>query len=140
MGILDGLLGSALSGQGGGLPNSLLGALAAEQGNANTGSPAGLAGGLGTLMQRLEQGGLGDAVRSWVGPGSNQNVAPDQLGQALGQQTMNRLSQDTGLEHSQLLPLLAQALPAIVDRLTPNNRLPSESELAQQPQAPTVNV
>ncbi|MBV9824631.1 MAG: DUF937 domain-containing protein [Alphaproteobacteria bacterium] len=139
MGILDNLLGSALSDQGGGLANSLLGALATERGNSNAGAPAGLTGGLGELVQRLEQGGLGDAVRSWIGPGNNQTVAPDQLGQALGPQTIERLAQNTGLEHSQLLPLLAQALPAIIDRLTPNNRLPSESELSQQ-QNPIISA
>src|SRR5579864_1218737 len=88
-----------------------------------------VAGGLGELVQRFEQNGLGDVVQSWIGNGPNQPVSPDQLHQAIGPQTMDRLAQQSGMSKSALLPLLAQALPAIVDRLTPNQRLPQQNEI-----------
>ena len=44
----------------------------------------GLLGGLGGLMDKLQNGGLGNLVNSWVGPGQNQPVSPHQLGPALG--------------------------------------------------------
>src|ERR687886_47866 len=40
--------------------------------------------GLGHLVERLTKGGLGGPVQSWVGPGQNQPVTPDQLHDALG--------------------------------------------------------
>jgi len=44
----------------------------------------GVLGGLGGLLNKLEQGGLGNQTKSWVGTGQNQPVSPSQLGQALG--------------------------------------------------------
>ena len=44
----------------------------------------GLLGGLGGLLNKLQQGGLGNVANSWVGSGQNQPVAPGQLGPALG--------------------------------------------------------
>ena len=39
-------------------------------------------GGLSGIVDQLKQKGLGDTVKSWVGTGPNQPVAPDQLHQA----------------------------------------------------------
>jgi uncharacterized protein YidB (DUF937 family) len=44
----------------------------------------GLLGGLGGLLNKLQQGGLGNTTSSWVGSGQNQPVSPGQLGSALG--------------------------------------------------------
>jgi uncharacterized protein YidB (DUF937 family) len=94
-------------------------------------SPAAVSSGLNELVQRFEQSGLGGAVQSWIGSGPNQQISPDELHQAIGPNTMDRLSQQTGISHGQLLPLLAQALPLIVDRLTPNQRVPDRHEVAR---------
>lgn len=139
-----GLLGSIISGQNpeGGLASALLGLLASEGGHTDTSnaagptepssqSPAAVSGGLSELVQRFERNGLGDVIQSWIGSSSNQPVAPDELRQAVGPDTIDRLSQQTGLGHGQLLPLLAQALPMIVDRLTPNQRVPQPAEVAR---------
>jgi uncharacterized protein YidB (DUF937 family) len=40
--------------------------------------------GLGGLVERFGQGGLEDIIKSWIGPGSNKPIAPNQLHQALG--------------------------------------------------------
>src|SRR5271169_2114347 len=45
---------------------------------------SGLLGGLGGMLQRFQQSGHGDVINSWIGPGQNQPIAPDQLHQALG--------------------------------------------------------
>jgi uncharacterized protein YidB (DUF937 family) len=126
----------------------LLGMLASESGQSGappaasgpTGqSPAAVSGGLTELVQRFEQNGLGDVIQSWIGSGPNRQISPDELHQAIGPQTVDRLSQQSGLPHSQLLPLLAQALPAIIDRLTPNNRIPDQNEVAQMQQSAGSN-
>ena len=74
--------------------DSVIGALGAGQGGGNANDPMQLImgllnqhGGLGGLLQKLQQGGLGDAVNSWVSTGANQPVTPDALGGALGHDT-----------------------------------------------------
>jgi len=84
-------------------------------------------GGLDGLMAKLRDGGLGSHVDSWVGTGPNQPVEPAQLQQALGPDTVQRLSSGSGLDIGQLLPLLAMFLPQIVNMLTPNGQAPGGS-------------
>jgi uncharacterized protein YidB (DUF937 family) len=81
-------------------------------------------GGVEGLTNRLRAGGLGSAVDSWISTGSNQSVEPQQLGQALGSDTVNQLAQKSGIDGSMLLPLLAALLPQIIDFLTPGGQLP----------------
>ena len=82
-------------------------------------------GGLDGLLAKLRAGGLGDAVDSWESTGPNQPVDPDQLGSALGPDTVQRLSSGSGLDIGQLLPMLAMFLPQIIDMLTPDGKVPS---------------
>jgi len=82
-------------------------------------------GGLDGLMGKLRDAGLGDQVDSWVSTGGNQPISPDQLSQALGPETVQKLSSSSGLDITKLLPLLAAFLPQIVDMLTPNGQEPA---------------
>ena len=84
----------------------------------------GQGGGLADLVSRLQQGGLGDVVGSWVGTGQNLPVSADQLGGALGADVISHLTQHTGMNSSELLGQLAHMLPQVVDHLTPNGQLP----------------
>ena len=94
--------------------------------------PAGsLVSGLNDLIGRLSQGGLGQHVNSWVGPGENQPVQPGQLGSALGQNTLDELAARTGMTREQLLSQLALVLPEIINNLTPKGRVPTAAELEQ---------
>jgi uncharacterized protein YidB (DUF937 family) len=86
---------------------------------------------LGGLLSKLEQGGLSDQTKSWVGSGQNQPVSPNQLGQALGPNIIKTLSQITGLSEDDLNKQLSQAIPVIVNTLTPNGRLPTAAELSK---------
>ena len=82
-------------------------------------------GGIDGLMAKMRAGGLGPQVDSWVSSGENQPVAPEQVQQALGPDTIQRLSAGSGLNVSQLLPLLAMFLPQLINMLTPNGHVPS---------------
>ena len=82
-------------------------------------------GGLDEILAKLKAGGLGSAADSWVGTGANQAVDPQQLGAALGPDTVNRLSAGSGLSVAALLPMLAAFLPQIVNMLTPNGTVPA---------------
>jgi uncharacterized protein YidB (DUF937 family) len=81
-------------------------------------------GGVDGLISSLRAGGLGGVVDSWVSTGTNQPVEPQELGAALGPDTVNQLSTKTGLSIETLLPLLAAFLPMIIDHLTPNGQVP----------------
>jgi uncharacterized protein YidB (DUF937 family) len=123
-GGLGGLLGG--SGGGGGL-----GGLLSGLGGSGGLSGGGLAGGLGGLLDSFSQAGHGDIANSWVGPGENRPIAPNQLADALGPDTVDQLSQRTGMPQQDLLSELSHVLPGVVDQLTPQGRLPKEDELHQ---------
>jgi len=109
--------GAAPQEDGGGL----LGGLGGLLGAGGIGSV--LNGGLGELSDRFRQAGQGDKVDSWVQHGPNQNVAPDDLEQALGPQVIDAIARRTGLSRDELLDRLSQVLPEAVDRFTPNGRI-----------------
>ena len=136
MGLLDDVIGAALGKSGSGLSSPIamaLMALLASRMSASAQTPQGSLGGLGALIDRFRNNGFEDAINSWIGTGQNQAISPGQLRQALGQETVEDLSQRTGLPHGDLLSQLANILPGVVDRLTPNGRLPSDAELLPGP-------
>jgi len=90
----------------------------------------GLLGGLGGLLNRFQQNGLGDEINSWIGPGQNKQVPPSQLGPALGPDVLKQLAQRSGMSEQELLAQLSKVLPSVVDKLTPNGRLPTRQEAA----------
>ena len=105
-------------------------ASASAQPTTDTSDPGGVLGGLGGLLNKLQQGGLGNETKSWVGSGQNQPVSPNQLGQALGPNIIKTLSQMTGVSEDELTKQLSQGIPVIVNTLTPNGRLPTVAELS----------
>jgi uncharacterized protein YidB (DUF937 family) len=106
------------------------GASPGAQPTSGEGAGGGLLGGLGGLLGKLQNGGLADAAKSWVGSGPNQPVSPGQLGSALGPDIIKTLAQKTGLSEEELTKQLSQVLPGVVDNLTPAGRLPTGAELS----------
>ena len=98
-----------------------------NSGRIETGVLAGLPN-LDTLLGYFRRGGHEDKARSWISPGENHPIRPDELQQALGPDTLDRLQRETGLPRDQLLAQLASALPQVVDKLTPHGRLPTPEE------------
>src|SRR5690242_11919934 len=119
----------------GGAPsaNNQQGGVLGKLGGMLSGASAGglLSGGLRDLVERFKQNGQGQAADSWVKPGPNQQLGPDQLEQAIGPDVLNTLSQHTGLSREELLSRLTRELPAAVDKFTPEGRLPTEEEAAR---------
>jgi len=121
------LASGALFGRGGGSAGSSPGK--ASQPSSDDGG-GGLLGGLGGLLDKLQKGGLGDVANSWVGSGQNKPVSPGQLGPALGPDVIKTLAQRSGLSEEEITKQLSQVLPGIVDKLTPQGRLPTLAELS----------
>lgn len=90
-----------------------------------------LSGGLGRLINDLQQSGQGRVAQSWVNRGPNDEIAPADLKKALGNETLDALAKQTGLNRDELLKGLSQNLPDLIDQLTPNGRLPTEEEAAR---------
>jgi uncharacterized protein YidB (DUF937 family) len=83
-----------------------------------------LAGGLREIVDRFRAAGQGETAESWVRTGPNKAVASDQLATALGTDTLETLSRETGLPREEILTRLTRDLPEAVDRYTPEGRLP----------------
>lgn len=103
----------------------------AQQGQQGQGGAADL-GGLGGLLAQLQQAGLDDVVRSWVGTGDNKPVQPDALGDALGKKTVTQMADKAGCSPNDLLSQLSKALPGIIDKLTHDGRVPTQQEVGQR--------
>jgi uncharacterized protein YidB (DUF937 family) len=115
-------------GLGGGLGDVLKGGLGGLLAGGAAGSV--ISGGLGDLLKQFQQNGQGETANSWVGTGPNQPIAPGDLASALGADQINGLMAQSGLSREELLNGLSQQLPEVVNHLTPDGRLPTESELA----------
>jgi len=113
-------------GGGGGLGDLLRGTLGGVLGGAAAGTV--LNGGLDSLLKQLQQSGQGDVARSWIGTGPNKAISQGDLANALGTDTLEALSEQTGMDRGDLLSGLSQHLPRFVDQLTPDGRLPTEEE------------
>ncbi len=81
-------------------------------------------GGLNAIVAKLQQAGLGDQVRSWIGNGQNLPITAEQLQQALGSDTAKQLAARFHIPVDQLAKVLAQQLPAAVDHASPDGKLP----------------
>jgi len=97
--------------------------------SAQDASPGSVLDGLGGLIDQFQKKGLGDVVDSWVNRGTNKSVAPDQVSAALGRDVVDQLSLRTGLSRDQVVAELARMLPNVVDKLTPDGRLPTKQEI-----------
>ena len=121
MGLLDQIVG-AVSGQQGEGGGSLLSSILGMVNNPQTG-------GLSGLLQTLQQGGLAEAAKSWVSTGQNLPVSAEQIQGALGSDTLKNLAAQLGLNTDQVSGHLAELLPQVVDKLTPDGAVPSEGNL-----------
>lgn len=95
------------------------------QGGQNSAAPQGQGGGLDGLLEQFRRGGMGSAFDSWVGTGTNQSVNPQQLEQMLGKDSIHDLACKMGISDSEACKQVADVLPDVVDRLTPNGQAPA---------------
>jgi uncharacterized protein YidB (DUF937 family) len=81
-------------------------------------------GGLNAIVAKLQQAGFGEQVKSWIGNGQNLPITADQLKQVLGSDTVKQLAARFNIPVDQITQILAQQLPAAVDRVSPDGKLP----------------
>ena len=122
MGLLDMVTG-ALGGAG---SNPLVGVVMQML------SGNGQAGGLAGLVKTFQEKGLGDQMASWIGTGENQPVSSDQIKTALGDEQLGQIASQLGMDQNQAAGGLAAMLPQVIDKLTPNGRVPQGNDLMAQ--------
>jgi uncharacterized protein YidB (DUF937 family) len=144
---LDDLLKGASGSGGGGLGDLLGGILGAGSRGGSLGAGGGLGGnpmlrmllplvasmlmngGLQKILSRLQAQGKGAQTDSWVGKGSNEPVAADDVRQAIDKEELDRIAQQLGISEDEAAEAVAQVLPDVVDQATPDGDLPDEEEL-----------
>lgn len=110
-----GLLDSLASQLGGNDTSTLLGDLLEQQG------------GLGGLLDKFQQGGLGEVAQSWVASGDNLPVSSEQIQAILGSDTLAPLAEKLGIDPQAAASQISVLLPQLIDQLTPDGEIPQES-------------
>ncbi len=119
MGIFDSLENSpALKGALGQLESAVLPVVLSEV------LGSGGQGGLSAVVAKLEQAGLGEQVKSWIGNGQNLPITAEQLQQVLGSDMVKQLAAKYNIPVDQITQILAQQLPKAVDQASPDGKLP----------------
>ncbi len=118
MGLLDGLASQVLGKVMGGNTDGIA-ATAMEMFNNN--------GGLSGVLDKFKSGGLSEQAASWVGHGENLPVSADQITSVLGNGQIAEMAAKFGLTPEVLSSQIAQHLPSVVDKMTPNGEVGAES-------------
>ncbi len=121
MGLLDNLENQAVTSVLGGSSNPLATGILQMIQN----QPGGLQG----LVQSFHEKGLGGLMSAWVNTGPNPPMTTDQVHQALGSDKVKELAAAAGISPDIATSAIAQLLPGIVDKLTPNGQVPEHSSV-----------
>jgi uncharacterized protein YidB (DUF937 family) len=121
MGLLDNLENQAATSMLGGSSNPLAAGILQMIQN----QPGGLSG----LVQSFHDKGLGGLVSQWVSTGPNPPMTSDQVHQALGSDKVKELATAAGISPDMANSAIAQLLPGIIDKLTPNGQVPDHSSM-----------
>lgn len=117
MGLLDSVAGAMLGKLGG--EQGGMAQIAMDLFNQN--------GGLSGILDKFKQGGLGETAASWVGKGENMPVSSDQIASVLGSGAIAEMAAKFGINPETISAQIAQHLPGVVDKLTPDGEVPAES-------------
>ncbi len=88
-------------------------------------------GGLNGLIETFKSKGLGDIMSSWISTGKNLPISADQIKQALGSDKIQQIAEKVGVSKDAALQNLSQLLPQIIDKLTPDGKLPEADKLGE---------
>ena len=118
--MLDKLVSGAAQSMLGGQSNGSLMAVISGLLSSSSGG-----GGMAGLIQQFQQAGLGEQVQSWIGSGQNLPISMEQLIQVFGAGKIQQLAASAGMDQQQFGGQLAEMLPQVVDRLTPEGKVPN---------------
>jgi uncharacterized protein YidB (DUF937 family) len=123
MGILDSLTGGLkdlLSNQKG--QSNMLESIGSLINNPQTG-------GLSGLVQSFKDKGLNNVVSSWISTGKNLPISADQVKNVINSQQIQQVATKLGVSTDNATKSIAEYLPKIIDKLTPDGSLPASNEM-----------
>ena len=120
MGLMDAVTASL----GGQEQNSVMSVVTGLINNPN-------GGGLAGLLQQFKDGGLGQLADSWVGTGKNLPISAEQIQSVLGSEQVRQMAAKVGIAPDMLSGQLAQLLPQVVDKATPDGTVPDQGSIQQ---------
>jgi uncharacterized protein YidB (DUF937 family) len=141
-GGLGGILGGLAGGESGGLGDVLSGLAGAGGGQtgAESGGMGGLlgsllpmlggmlaGGGLQKVISGLQANGLSAQTDSWLGAGQNEPISGSDVRKVVGDDELAKIATELGVSADEAANAVAQVLPAVVDTLSPDGRLASDS-------------
>jgi uncharacterized protein YidB (DUF937 family) len=88
-------------------------------------------GGLSGLIEQFNDKGLGGTISSWISTGENQPVSGEQIEQAIGSEKIQEIARKLGISGADASGGLAAFLPQIIDKLTPDGKVPEGGILEQ---------
>ncbi|MFN8126182.1 MAG: YidB family protein [Candidatus Nanopelagicales bacterium] len=88
-------------------------------------------GGLQQVLAQLQNSPIGEQVTSWISPGANESVSADQVAQAVGPETVEKLAEESGMTPDQVSGSLTQLLPNLVDKFTPGGSVPGADQIQE---------
>jgi len=151
-GVRAGGLGGGLGGLGGiALGSVLAGAMRNRGGAAPMGVPGGTrpyanktallvmllplamrwvqkSGGMGAVLDRFRQQGMGKQAQSWVSTGPNDGIDERGVEQVVGTGELQQMAQRLGVPEHEVAQAFAEIMPEMVDKLTPDGQLPREAD------------
>ena len=84
-------------------------------------------GGLNGVLDKFKQGGLGELATSWVGTGENLPISAEQISSVLGSGAIAEMAAKFGITPEVLSNQIAQQLPSVIDKMTPNGEVSADS-------------
>ncbi|WP_370355979.1 YidB family protein [Catenulispora sp. MAP12-49] len=87
-------------------------------------------GDIGGMFNKLKNSSISEQFQSWIGKGENKPVTPEQVTQALGNEQLAKIADQTGVTPEQAAQNISQKLPTLVDKMTPDGQLPDQPVLS----------
>jgi uncharacterized protein YidB (DUF937 family) len=120
--IIGGLAGGSSGSQAGGM-GGLLGSLLPALGGMLAG------GGLQQVLSGFQANGLTAQTDSWIGTGANKPISGEDVRKAVGDEELAKIAAQLGVSEDEAADAVAQVLPTVVDRVSPEGHLAPDSEL-----------
>lgn len=118
MGLFDSVagavLGKVLGGEHGGMAQ-----VAMEMFNQNGGLPG--------ILDKFNNAGLATETASWVGKGENLPISAEQIASVIGNSEIANMAAKFGITPDVLSSKIAENLPAVIDKLTPDGEVNANS-------------
>lgn len=117
MGLFDSLAGNMLGKLGG--EKGAIAQVAVDLFNQNGGLPG--------VLEKFKAAGFSNEVASWVGKSANLPISAEQITQVLGSATIQTAANKLGINADEISTKIAEYLPQVVDRMTPNGEVSKDS-------------